>query len=710
MFWRALSLRSKLLLLALAGVFAVSLLAWWQVNQGFQSRQNAHKVGFKTRAAAVAQGIADSFQERYVNVQGFSLNSVFATGNKEQMTAFLNGVVSSYQVYDAIVFVDASGKFVASNNKTYDGRALDSKTLEGRSFADTPWFQKAIQGEWSEDKPRGFSGTFVEDFQIDPISSALYGTPQQGLSFSKAVIGNDGKPLGVVTTRASSRVVENVLRTHFEMMRASGIQLGHVMIINREGLLAAEIQSELLGEKGEIKRNPERVLRWNVATQQGQVAAQEVVAGQSGALIEFDRIARSERLWGFFPLKAIRFPEQLSWSVVVSAPTDEIMGDLFFQKRVFYSLLGVFLFGFGLVGYGVGRSLSREYMEFSVKLKDDTLRLVEVGDELNEALRRLAVVDGNPVGMVRQAEEQSRDMALQIESRAAALSESAEALRNMAIDLTKNSGQSVQVTENLRIVFTQLRQMEEAIHSLDELQGKFSAVNDALFKAQLIGFNASIEANRTGSSSPGKSFSSIAQEVQTFSDMIGQVAREIAETVSKSKREMLDLGKAIRDSLNNLEKTASESNQVSSSLPDGLMTIADAVEASVQSIKSQDQVVKSICESVDRVDCIIQRASQFEVDLNRHVQTVRQQSYRIEDIVQEFCHSVRGVRVRSRLKKSSSESVFNAAAEVSPERARADAVDRLAQKMRPRLVVESDGHEPEVSGIVTRSDPNRRAG
>ena len=75
--------------------------------------------------------------------------------------------------------------------------------------------------------------------------------------------------------------------------------------------------------------------------------------------------------------------------------------------------------------------------------------------------------------------------------------------------------------------------------------------------------------------------------------------------------------------------------------------------------------------------------------------------------------SVRGQRTRSRGRRQSQTqsavaAVFKRSQDLSPDQVRADAVDRLAQKMRPRLVVKSEDSEPEVTDTSSDDINSRR--
>jgi len=707
MFWRALSLRSKLLFLTLAGLMTLAIFAFMQMNQSFQARQATIKSEFKTRAGMAAQTISTLFFERYTDVQAFALNSVFQSGQKELITSFLNSIVSIYQVYDTIIFVDKDGRFVAANNRTFDGRALDGKVMEGRSFADTSWFAKSIKGEWSEDKRRGYSGTFVEDLQIDPVSSAVFSTPQQGMSFSRSVLDSEGRIIGVLSARASLRFVENELMSIFEGLQAASVQSAQVMLLNKEGLVGAEAAPELVGEKGALRRNTDRVLRWNMATQQGQTAAQDVVSGKAGAIVENDRIGRVERLWGYSPLKDYRFPEMLNWSIVISATTDDVMADVLGQRKIFYLFLGLFVLLFGLTGYGVARSLAREYLELSAKLKDETLRLVEVGDELGGALAKVSGQDKEHAGLVSRMIQQGKEVSEHAQDHSIALLDCAGEVRNALTEIQAQQRSAEDCLSVLRQASLDIREMNRLNSLVSAMKSRVAALNEIVFKVQLVSFNATIEANRAGQT--GRGFVGVAQEIQSFSDSTEKIASELNEFVAQIQIQTDELFGEVNARVDGAEKIISEATRVSVKAEKSLPVVAEVIETASQSLRNQDETLRFVAEAVEAVDLTMKRSSVMTSDLNRRMNEVRERIYSIEDLVQDFGQAVRGMRARSRLKKNVSQSVFDRSGDISLERARADAVDRLAQKMRPRLVVKSDDHEPEVSESVDVGDSSRRA-
>ncbi|NBX18375.1 MAG: hypothetical protein EBR09_13520 [Proteobacteria bacterium] len=708
MFWRALSLRSKLLFLALAGLLTVAVVSFIQMNQGFQVRQAAVRNDFKQRASLVSQNISSRFSERYRDIQSFSMNTVFQSGQKEKITEYLNSIVSVYQVYDSVVLVDFEGRFVASNNKTHDGRILDVKAIEGRSYSDTSWFAKAVKGEWSEDKARGYTGAVVEDLQIDPVSSALHSATLHGMSFSRPVVNAEGRVAGVLTARASVRFIENELRSFFEILQSSGLRSAQIMLLNKEGLVGAEASADLLAENGTLKRNPERVLRWNLATQQGQLAAQEALAGKSGSLIEIDRVGRNERIWGFAPLRDWALPEYLNWSVVVSVNTEDVISDLFTQRRIFYPMLFVFVLVFGLTGYGIARSLTREYHELSTKIKDETIRIVEVGDELVQFCEKTGQYEGSRAAAAGKMIEKSTALAGTSESRSAALTECITVLGEFEAEVANNRSAVQKGLTELKEASGKFQDLQRILDIVTEMKSRVSALNEIVFRVQLVGFNATIESNRAGPS--GRAFAGVAQEIQSFSEHTEKLARELSEQLARLQMQTDEITAASAMRIGSAEKIFSDSIRIASQSSRNFPKVTETLGETIKFIREQDDNFRSVAESVEGLETAVRKSMHAGSDVVRKAREVREQIYFLEDAAQDFSHAVKGLRARSRLKRSSAQSVFTHSNEVSPERARADAVDRLAQKMRPRLVVKPDDHEPEVSEGFDSDDTPRNAG
>gem|GEM_PF-694254 len=714
MFWRALSLRSKLLIVTLAGLVCMGLFAYFLMRQSFSSRQALAREDIKSKAVLASQAISAVFRERYMDVQAFAANAVFVGQNKEAMTQSLNNYVENYKSYDAILFVDAEGKFVASNSKTFDGRPAEQKNLEGRAFADTPWFQRAVNGQYLEDKAKGLTGSVVEDIQVDPLSSALLGSTQYGMSFSRAVVLPDGKILGVVTARTSLRFIETELRGVYELFQQVGLKSGQAMLINREGWLVAEVSGETVTERSELKRNPEKVLRWNLATQQGQMAAVEAVAGRAGSAVEIDRVGRVERIWGYNPLRDSRFLDQLGWSVVVSTVSDEMLADMNLQRRWFFFGFSALLIAFSLFGLGAARVISREFMEYSLRIKDECSRLSELGDGLNRIVGKASNTNTDSQAVMSGFSSAVKSIYAQTEECEKTLSESVRRSRELKEKATVSEHSVQRVGVEMTLARTSAEQLSGFEKEISELNNKFSALSEFIFKAQLAGTNAQIEASRAGSN--GKGIASLGQDLEVISEQADAIFREVSEGMGKVQNRLVTLTGSIRRSVTDSENLMIEARSSLGQFPTEFSQIAESLEAVQEALVAREEALRSVFESMLHAEGSGARANSMYGELKRGLHELHEQTDRVDELVQDMAATIKGQRVRHRGRKQTSSfsdaaSVFmRGGSDVSPDRARADAVDRLAQKMRPRLVVKSEESEPEVNDIGVGESSSRRVG
>jgi methyl-accepting chemotaxis protein len=713
MFWRALSLRSKLLFLTLAGLVCMGLFTYFLMRQSFSSRQIQARGEMKSKAVLASQAISAVFRERYMDVQAFAANAVFLGQNKDAMTQSLNTYVENYKAYDAILFVDAEGKFVASNSHTFDGKPLDQKNIEGRAFSDTPWFQRAVKGQFFEDKAKGIAGSVVEDIQVDPLSSALLGSTQYGMSFSRAVVLPDGKLVGVVTARTSLRFIETELRGVFDVLQESVLRTAQAILINREGWLVAEVSSETVTERSELKRNPERVLRWNLATQQGQLAATEAVAGRAGSAVEIDRVGRIERVWGYNPLRDSRFLDQLGWSVVVSTSSDELWADLYTQRRWFLFGFSVLLIVFGLFGHGAARLTSREFLEYSLRLKDECGRLAELGDGLNRILSKASNTNSENHVVLNTVTTTVKSIYNQTEECEKTLSETVQRSRELKSKASLSEHAVQRVGVEMTLARTSAEQLAGFERDFQELTNKIGSLSEFIFKTQLAGTNAQIEAARAGFQ--GKGIATLGQDLEVVAEQADAVYRDISDGMSKVQSRLMNLSGSVRRSVNDSENLMLDARANLAQFPADFSSIAESLEAVQDALVAREEALKSVFESMLQADGSGVRTNSVYVELKRGLHELHEQSDRVDELIQDMAAVVKGQRVRTRGRKSSASfsdaaSVFKRGSEISPDQARADVVDRLAQKMRPRLVVKSEESEPEVNDLGADESAPRRVG
>lgn len=700
MFWKSLSLRNKLLWLSLSGIAAIGLyFTLYSVSQE-QTRLAGAQNKIETDSAIFGQRVADIFSDLYFDVQDLSANSVFLSESKEQISNTLNKFILNNKNYDSVLFVDSFGQFQAANGISSDGKPLQIKSLEGRNFSDAVWFQRAIKGEFTEDAAKGLTGSVVEDVHIDSLSSALYGTTQYGLGFSRAVYGLNGSILGVVTLRASLRPFEAELERQFKSMSSQGLESSHLYLMNASGLVVAEAASQERLSKF-IKSNPnERTLRWNLATQQGQQAASEAIQGMSGSIIEIDRIDKNSRIWGFHSVKNEGFLEQLKWSVLVSAETNDIVSDVLAQRLWFLLALLVTTLSLGLINYGISRALTKEISDTIVKVKDESRSLVEFCENFSEGLRKAGQESVDRTSVIRKAIAHLESLAhLKDESRGFIL-QSNDHVRSLA----DQTAQSEQVMQRISVEISLAQRANDKFAALEneitEAIKSLSQLNEVVFKVQLISYNASIEAARAGIH--GKGFLPVARELESLVEGIEILLKETLGSLNESKTTAVENATSVRRSLTDGTLLVDELMGKISSFKRDFDAVADGLEATRVAMESKGSTVSGVRESLHSIEESLVQNQSLMSDVAKLVESVGESGERIEDLNQILASSLKGGKTKLRSRRpaysgGAGTTGVGKSTDSETKFVRSDVVDRLAQKMRPRLVVEAEPDEPEVN-------------
>jgi methyl-accepting chemotaxis protein len=664
------------------------------------------------QADIFSQKSGEIFKDFYFDVQRLSASSIFLTESKEQVSNLLNQFVLNNKKYDAALFVDGLGRFQAANGISFEGRPLQIKNLEGRTYSDSVWFQKAIKGEFSESPAQGLTGSFVEDVNIDSISSALYGTTQHGLGFSRAVYGLNGSILGVLTLRASMRPFTDELSRQLQTLQAQNYLTSHLYLINSSGLVLSEAASPERFARITAGSNADRILRWNVSTQQGQQAASDSVRGRSGFIFEADRLDKNTRAWSFQPIKNNGFLEDLKWSVIVSAEASDMASDILAQRLWLGAAFIVTALSIGLITYGFSRTLSKQIADTLLRVKEEGRSLSDFCENFSGELRRAGSDSVERNLFIRSAAAEVDSLSVLKDESLGFVSQSREHVRSLA-DRSTQSEQAVQrVSIEIALAQRANEKISQLESSLAEASRKVAQLNEIVFKAKLISYNANIESSKAGIH--GRGFVLVAQELESLVDGTDVILKEILTELSEGKTVLAEGAVAIRRSLSDstlliedIVSKMADAKREFDALAEGLDVAHTAMETKIPSVTGVRDTLRAVEESLIHSQALM-------TDFGKVIHSINETGVRIDDLSQALSVSIKGGRVRQRSRRvgqpsGSGATLSGRASELDSELVRSDVVDRLAQKMRPRLVVEAEAEELDVS-TEPRDSKDLRAG
>ena len=202
-------LKTKIILLCLVSLIGYSLVAVYQFSSSQTGQKKEIRQGFSQYGKILESSTSQVFYNLYHNPQAFTRNSAFTEKRADDVSYVLNELVNLYQIYDAMIFIDAKGNFIAANDIGPDGKKLDISHLKTIDWKQSPWFMDASSGKFTEDMDKKIFGTRVGTFEIDPNIQKMYGEERFGQHYTTIVDDGFGGVLGVLTTFAGARWIQN---------------------------------------------------------------------------------------------------------------------------------------------------------------------------------------------------------------------------------------------------------------------------------------------------------------------------------------------------------------------------------------------------------------------------------------------------------------------------------------------------------------------
>ncbi|RPH75508.1 MAG: hypothetical protein EHM80_16110, partial [Nitrospiraceae bacterium] len=287
-----------------------------------------------TRFQNVAEGVADKIDrnlfERYGDVQAFGINRVidqraswYRTEEQNNPTIeVMNQYVDTYDLYYLTMLVDLEGRVIAVNSKDGDGKPVQSQDLYRKNYRETAWFRALKAQQFTTTMPFAapgnatMTGTYIEDLHVDPDVKAAYpGDDGLTLGFS-APVYRDGKVVAYWTNRAKFSLVEDILRTTQQELKAAGFPGASVVLLDKDGRILADYDPAEASTE-QIRHDFTTLMTTNLADR-GLTAVKGAVAGKTGFANVLHHRNGVLRMTGYTHLKgALGYPG-MNWSVLVS--------------------------------------------------------------------------------------------------------------------------------------------------------------------------------------------------------------------------------------------------------------------------------------------------------------------------------------------------------------------------------------------------------
>lgn len=592
---RSLKFRLLTLSVGITVLLGISSLGILKTVIHTQKQQQLHS--FEAYARNLSDSVAAQFYERYGDVQAFAMNPDIRANERQTIINALNAYAVLYGIYDLILVVDSSGKLVAVNTKSPDGKDLSVQSLYSTNFSEAPWFKAVMKGQLTEDKEKGFTGTFAEDVQVDPYVSQVFGASRLGSSFSSAIKDANGKVIGVISNRAGSRWFEVAFKELYAGLRKSGYRGSTLSLVGKDGTLFFEYAGDPNSEKlTEPQYDWNVLLKYNFVTSKVK-SVQSAVNRTAGSTIEDHYRTHTSQLVGYTPVTGQKFVDQLGWVVSVQDSETEAMASLDRAQRLFYLIFSI-VFGIATYwAYAFSMKLSKTLASLAENLSIGSDEVFSAANSISQSSAKLSEMTVEQAAAIQETAASMDEVSSMVKMSADNAEKSQQV--SQAGRATATRGQAA-VQEMVRSMddislsnTTIMKQVEEGNRQISEISKvimeigtKTKVINDIVFQTKLLSFNASVEAARAGEH--GKGFAVVAEEVGNLAQMSGNAAKEIAMMLDSSIQKVDGI---VRETKRKVEALVDESRS--------------KVEAGTQNAHRCSEVFGQLISTVQDVDSMV---------------------------------------------------------------------------------------------------------
>jgi methyl-accepting chemotaxis protein len=517
-----LGIRNKIIVLLLVfgmipalAMFGMLLFAEDEIRADINGR-------IEVSAAQLNDTIDRNLFERYGDVQAFGLNRAAHDkanwGNlapENPLVQSMNGYMTGYGIYKLMLLLDPNGAVISANTVDAKGAPLDTKALLGKSFADAPWFAKAIKGQFLAGR-NGLTGTAVQQPARNELVAQLYGSDGYVISFSAPVKDAAGTVIAVWVNFADFGLVEQIVDSVYQSFAARGAPYAEITLLDGKGAVIVDYdpRGQGFGDLKGYKRKPEVIGKLNLV-ERGVASADLAVKGGHGALVSRHARKQIDQVAGYhFSQGAYDYPG-LGWSTLVRIPVEEAYASV---ESVTHAMIIVLLVTAGVVlgiGVVVGMSFAKPIVGLTGTMKtlaggenQVAVPSTHRGDEIGEMARTVEVFKQNAIDMERMEAEK-----VEGEKRAAA--EKKAAMNKLADDFEASvSG----IVNSVSSQSTEMRSTAEAMSATaEETSRQATAVAAASEQA-----SANVQ--------------TVASATEEMSASIGEINRQVGESVDITAR------------------------------------------------------------------------------------------------------------------------------------------------------------------------------
>jgi len=546
-----------------------------------------------------------------------------------EKSALLKSFKQDYECYDSISLTDAGGLQFADS----DGNVGEMKDHKD-------WYQA------------GRNSLYISDVRM---STDLQ---KPVLSFAQPVRDNDGRFIGVLTSRL---VLENTIWAmvdQFAALEKEAGRTGYAYLVNGQGVLMAHPKREMVLQNNILEEKVDAL----------KAAGEKMVAGETGfARYTYEGV---DKYIAFVPLDGWGNYEGKGWSIALSSPVDDFLTPAYAMRR-FNLTVGIIVM---LAGLALSALFARQMLRPINTLLDhvqqvargDLTRQVNVktGDEIDQ----LAGAFNGMVAGLREIVHKLQDNAVKLSSHSEELAASGQEVsatmeevagttsgvaatsarsaegarsaeqesRHMRDVAIEGSRAVAQALEKINAIAGNTKAISRAMHELGRQSGQIGQIINTITgiadQTNLLALNAAIEAARAGEH--GRGFAVVAEEVRKLAEQSGQAAAQITELV---RQVQAGVGEAVSVT----ERGATEVNE-GVRLAGNAGTALDEI---IKAIESNTGIIKDLAAGADQVNEGTQQLSAAGQQVSSTVQQLSGAAQELAAIALDLQQATAGFKV-----------------------------------------------------------------
>ncbi|WP_130610542.1 methyl-accepting chemotaxis protein [Fluviispira sanaruensis] len=597
--WRKLSFRAMILFPSLMAYLVLALFSLYLIYKDKEIQKERAFDRYSVALDSINNIIGGRYVGRYTTIQAIALDSTLQQiNNPTQITILLERYRKATQS-ELILYVDRNGKYIASSTELSDGTKADLNLIRGKNFSNRDWFKNVVKGNFTEDITNGLIGTYSNDFQIDPLTTELYGKDKVTLAFTAAVKDKFGNILGVITTRTAVLWLENELKGTFRSLEKSGAHSPEIILVNSKGKTIVNLNIKTIDKDNNYIRDMEVILKQNLLLEKFEPVKQ-ILEGKTGDGEYYSEKNKKIMLVSYSPINSNRFLRSLNWGIITMDPADDVFMKINRFAFISYVIISILLLVAVIIVLKFTASLTKNFNFLSDKLRKSSIQSEETSQNLKKSFTLVAETVQNQTKSITDTNQIMKALTSMISQ----TTDNANECSNISTHVKKEISEGNMIMEKLANAVAEIRETNKELmqisEMIDQISTKTNVINEIVSKTELLSLNASIEAARAGEQ--GKGFAVVAEEVGQLAKTSGKTASEIRMLIESGKKQVNEIISATKNRLEVGQAASDVAQKIFHEISHEINELQSRTENIKEATKEQKIGISQVASAMSHID------------------------------------------------------------------------------------------------------------